>query len=101
MKAFTKLEKAFCTCGVGNGCLGCNGAGEGGGVTGVTSWWGPTSQIQNRHFLMPVQVSSSTACRVHEVFKGSSRTSDRDGKSFFHPEGKGVGKDLLKIESKQ
>lgn len=44
---------------------------------------------------MPVQVSSSTACRVQEAFKSSSCTSDRDGRSFLHPEGKGVGKGFV------
>lgn len=57
-------------------------------------------------FSTPVQISSSTACKVHEhkVFKGSSRASDRDGRFFFfcfYPKGRGWGRDLLKIESKQ
>lgn len=48
-------------------------------------------------FSTPVQISSSTACKVHEheVFKGSSRASDRDGRCCFFlflPQSQGVGK---------
>lgn len=36
-------------------------------------------------FSTPVQISSSTDCKVHEheVFKGSSCASDRDGRFFY------------------
>lgn len=62
---------------------------------------GDPRQIQSRCIHIPVQVSSSRACRVQGPFRSSSSMSGWDGRLFFHPEGKWVKKGFVENKDKR